>query len=290
MTAIINLPSRLNLLTIDNIIQAAIGQNLKPLHKKVTYNFSSLGFIDSTGITVFSNLIEWLRMHGVEQAFSGTNIQNQSIKFLDDSLFFERYLKRKLSVTSTPRSTTIPLKLIRHVESYGWIENNCVDWLSRRLTLAKKSLVEIKLCLQELFNNIKDHSSVDTGCIFVQHHPNINKIKISLSDFGIGIPANIRKVHPELTDGPAILKALEEGFTTKTTNRNRGVGLHLLAQTVVRNGGTLSIRSAGGHVFCSAAGFNDYSTGKHYPGTVLEIELDTNNFDSTLADEEEFVW
>lgn len=288
---IIVIPNKLSLFTIDKIVNSILENNGKPKDSFVDYNFTGLNFIDSTGVTVFSNLIEYLKMHKVQQKFIGINLNSDAIKFLDDSEFFLRYLGKKLNPHSKPRETTIPLKLVKHQQSYVWIENNCIDWLSTRLKISKKSLVEIKLCLQELFNNIKDHSGWDIGCIFVQHHPNINKIKISLSDFGVGIPSNVRKIDKSISDGEAIIRSMEEGFTTKTSQRNRGVGLHLLASTVIRNNGALSIRSHAGYVFCSQSGIRDFSKeGQFYPGTVLEIELNTLNFDSTLADEEEFSW
>ncbi|MDC7690313.1 ATP-binding protein [Vogesella indigofera] len=291
MTLIL-LPKRINLVSIDDITRQTIGDNLKPLHRTIEYGFENVDFIDSTGITVFANLIEWCATHGVNQSFLIPEKTNDAIKFLDDSLFFKKYTTKKIYNHSTPRETTVPLQMVKHAESHAWIENNCVDWLSRRLHISRKSLVELSVCLKEIFNNIKDHSAVDTGCIFIQHHPKLNKVKISISDFGIGIPSNVRRVIDIESDGKAILKAMEEGFTTRTTNRNRGVGLHLLQQTVVNNGGTLTIRSGKGKVFSSRDGSRDYSSqnAHHYPGTALEIELYTNHFDITLADEEDFSW
>jgi anti-sigma regulatory factor (Ser/Thr protein kinase) len=68
--------------------------------------------------------------------------------------------------------------------------------------------------VKELFHNINDHSSIATGFIHVQHYPNARVVKITVSDFGIGIPDKIRSFFgppaaggPPLTDGAAILMA-----------------------------------------------------------------------------------
>lgn len=289
---IIYIPERLNLYSIDKITKKVIGTNLKPITHNVTYDLSNLKFIDSTGVTVFSNLIQWGITHKVRQIFTYPAQTTEAISFLDDSQFFLQYMGKKINPAATPRATTLPLKMVKHSNSYGWIENTCMYWLSGKLGVSRDALVELKVCLQELFNNIKDHSAVDTGCIFIQHYPRANKILISLSDFGIGIPANVNKIKHTKNDAEAILEALKEGFTTRTTNRNRGVGLHLLVQTVVNNGGTLTMRSGDGIVFCSSNGSRDLTPEErsYYPGTVLQIELLTDKFDRSLADKEDFTW
>lgn len=287
----ITLPSKVGIISIDKILNQAVDTNLNPKAPKVQYDFSHITWIDATGITVFSNLIQWLGSKKVQQEFINLNNTNDAISFLDDSLFFERYLGKKLSPSAKPRSTTVPLQLVRHANSQFWVEKKCIDWLSQKIGISSKALIELKICLFELFNNIRDHSGVDSGCIFIQHHPKKNIITISLSDFGVGIPSNVRKVLNNITDGNAVIQSLEEGFTTKSTIRNRGAGLHLLAQTVIRNEGDLSIRSERAHIFCSKNGIADYSNNSgYYAGTLFEINLSADCFDYDLANEEDFTW
>jgi anti-sigma regulatory factor (Ser/Thr protein kinase) len=110
-----------------------------------------------------------------------------------------------------------------------------VPWLSGRLKISQASLGSLKVCVSELFNNIKDHTQHEIGCIFAQHFPYLEKVEVSLSDFGVGIPYNVRKKLADLSDSEAITHAVKEGFTTKSTQRNKGVGLDYLLQTVVGN-------------------------------------------------------
>ena len=60
------------------------------------------------------------------------------------------------------------------------------------------------------------------GVIFAQHYPRENQINIALADFGIGIPITVRTKLPNLDDNEAIIKAVESGFTVKSTAGNRG--------------------------------------------------------------------
>jgi hypothetical protein len=122
--------------------------------------------------------------------------------------------------------------------------------------------------------------SCDIGSIFVQHFPQEKLITISLSDFGLGIPAKVRKALPELSDDAAIIKAVADGFTTKSKPGNKGVGLDYLLKTVVgRNGGQVTIYSCSSivrferrknvikPVALADVGF--------CPGTTIDIRTDT---------------
>ncbi len=122
----------------------------------------------------------------------------------------------------------------------------------------------------------------------------ITRKKISISDFGVGIPFNVNNKINGLSDHQAIDKACEAGFTTQTTLRNRGAGLDVLIKNVVaKNNGVVIIQSRKGLVSCvklngvlkrsakPAAGF--------YPGTLIQITLDTSKFVSD-EHEEDFEW
>ena len=287
----IKLPKRLNIISIDEIIPCLLDKRLNPLHKKVRYDCSQLIWIDPIGMTVFFNLIKKLQSLNIQQSITGLDNQNKDpLKFMDDSNFFKEILGKTLRENASPRDTTIPIRMVEHKESYHWVENSCINWIAKRTNRNPESLAELKLCLYELFNNIKDHSSVNSGCIFTQFYPRKDKVSIALADFGIGIPNRVRTVCPNLSDTEAVLRALEEGFTTKTSHRNRGVGLHLLAQTVTNNEGTLTIRSGSAKILHHKDGTTPFEMSQHYPGTAFLIELSTANFDTSLTVEEDFEW
>jgi anti-sigma regulatory factor (Ser/Thr protein kinase) len=268
---------------------------LEPKCSRLEFDFSNLKFIEPIGVVVLSNTIEWLRKRQVKMQFINHRTNTPANKFLDDSQFFSRYLDKEIRPYSDPRSTTVPLQLIKHAGSFVYIEN-LINWLSERLHLSKATLSGLKVCLQELFNNIKDHASEDTGCIFVQHHPKPRQIKIVVSDFGVGIPANVRTIIANISDGDAIKKATEEGFTTKPGGRNRGAGLDILTLNVVKtNQGTVHIHSLNGifSAFPGGTGIQTHikaSRDGTYPGTLIQLMLRTDTFDPSIADEENFEW
>ena len=136
-----------------------------------------------------------------------------------------------------------------------------------------------------------------TGCIFIQHYPRDNYVKVAISDFGVGIPHNVHRKMPWLADSLAIKKATEAGFTTKTTPKNRGAGLDTLLYNVVKNNkGSVYIHSNQGILECTYDNDleeimmlpRDYQG--YYPGTLLDIVFRTDTIEDIEFFEEEFTW
>ncbi len=283
---------------MHHLINKVITSDMQPASKEITFNFRTLNFIEPAGVTILSNLFEWLLRRDVSVAIENPdnfpNNPKHCLKYLDDSMLFKKYIGSTLSDSPAVRSTTIPIQSVAYSSSYKWLENDFTPWLSRQLGINKESLANISISFGEIFNNIRDHAEENIGCIFAQCYPNKNQLMIAISDFGVGIPYAIRTVYPSLTDEEAIVSALEEGFSSKSTPKNRGAGLQTLLQNVVvNNGGELHIRSFYGTITAHRNKTNGYvvnskQQSNRYPGTFIEIVLDTNNFEN--IDEEEFEW
>ena len=150
-----------------------------------------------------------------------------------------------------------------------------------------------QFCIGEIFNNINDHSSEHIGCIYAQHYPKLSKVKIAISDFGVGIPYSIQGRYPSLTDEEALAEAIKEGVSTQSTPGNRGAGLTNITEAINANQGCVHIHSNAGIITCSSGNTGIRITSStadgYYPGTLFEIILNTDNiYDEN--DEEEFVW
>lgn len=293
------LPDNFNRDTMYRFISKIIGFDRKPISDTVDFNFSNLKFITPVGITVLSNFHEWLVRRGVSVGYRLPPVEEwdrrKALIYLDDSLFFEQHIGEKRRPYANPRETTQPLTFVEIDESYQWFDK-IINWLSIRLKVSRSSLANLKMCLQEIFNNIKDHSSESLGCAFIQHFPYLNTVTIAISDFGVGIPHNISKTQPSLNDAQCIVKATEEGFSTWTHPHNRGAGLVTLIDNVVGdNKGTVFIHSNNGVLECSWDDKNEIvmssrQKGDFYPGTLIEINLRTENIENVEEDKEEFEW
>lgn len=90
-----------------------------------------------------------------------------------------------------------------------------------------KDLTPLEGSLTEAYYNVIDHSLCE-GIAFsmVEYDRSINKVFISVCDFGRGIAESVRTVLPEITDDvQAIMKAMEPRFTIRSTKHNAGLGL-----------------------------------------------------------------
>lgn len=290
------LPSRFVRNEMYGVLGEAITPDLHPADSTINFNFSSLSYIEPSGITILSNLFQWLIKRQVKVILATpkniTGGKNCPITYLDDSQFFKRYLNKYLTPFPSVRPTTRPLELISYSNSYQWLPDKFMPWLSHQLNVSINSLDDVKIALEEIFNNINDHSSEHIGCIFAQHYPKWNEVKISISDFGIGIPASVQRKIP-LSDEEALVKAIEDGFSTKSTPGNRGAGIsNILYSIVINTGGKVYIHSNRGMLSCEYVNNERHITHStangFYPGTFFEIVFNTNNIIEN--EEEDFVW
>lgn len=287
------LPPYFNRNTIFEFINSVIDDQLHPRDDScVVIDFSQLNFIEPFGVAVLSNTIDWLKSKGIRCQYRNADVEREAIKYLDDSEFFKNYGRgEKLSCLSCVRDTTVPLSRISHAESFEWIEFKLVPWLSRRLSVSGQSFFGIKNCIREIFNNIKDHSGEDTGCIFAQHFPNKNHVVFAISDFGVGIPRTIARIKDFDTDKDAILYACQCGVSSRSVKSNMGFGLDTLIRYVVStNKGRLNIYSGSGKVICEFSGGSDIRRGlripAYYPGTFIEIIFKTDSIEDVLETED----
>lgn len=287
----VELPGSFNAWTMYQFIEQLLSEQRDAKCSKVYFDFSKVTFIEPVGVVVLSNLIEYLKKVGVSVWFKGHKIRTKCTAFLDDSGFFQQYLKGPVFAGSVLRSTTIPLKLIAQTEFTSYLFMKLMPWIGREVGLSEQSLSALRTSLEEIFHNVNDHSGVGIGCTFAQHFPNKNEIQIAVSDFGRGIPHVVRTKLPELTDPEALKKACEEGFTTQSNVRNRGAGLpNLMRYVTQRNNGTVLIASGEGNLSASKGLQGTKLTARHqhgfYPGTLVRVILRTDTLEKTASDAE----
>lgn len=294
------LPQTCNVWTTTNFISEVIDEQRDAKFSKVIFDFSRLNFVEPVGIVALSNVIEYFKKLGCSVAFANHSTLNQGTKFLDDSKFFERYLNKKVFSNSAVRSTTMPLRLIESDKAQEYLLYKLMPWVAGSVNMSTQSLDSIRVSIEEILHNVKDHSGVGIGCTFAQHFPNKKTIEIAISDFGNGIPNVVRRKVPDALDSDALRLASQEGFTTKSNVQNRGAGLPTLIKFVAKkNGGSVKIVSGNGSLSAAPAsqikdGVNIVARSEDtfYPGTLVRVILKTDTLEVVAADsaEENFEW
>jgi anti-sigma regulatory factor (Ser/Thr protein kinase)/anti-anti-sigma regulatory factor len=287
----VELPSPFNVWTMYKFVDQMLSEQRDAKCSKVYFDFTKVTFIEPVGVVVLSNLIEYLRKVGVAVLFKGHKNRTKCTEFLDDSGFFEHYLKARIFEGSGLRSTTVPLQLIAQKDFTNYLYMKLMPWIGQEVGLSENSLSALRTSLEEIFHNVDDHSGVGVGCTFAQHYPTKKQIQIAVSDFGQGIPSVVRTKVPDLTDPEALKKACEEGFSTQSNVRNRGAGLpNLMRYVTQRNDGTVLIAS-GKADLSAAKGINGTklttrTQSGFYPGTLVRVILRTDTLEKTASDTE----
>jgi len=180
--------------------------------------------------------------------------------------------------------TTIPFKIFKlqageqffdYLDSY--MNGRGIPTMSEALTK------RFRQSLFEIFQNAAIHSQSKSG-IFAcgQFFPYKHRLDFTIADAGIGIRDNVRRYtgKKRMSSCAAIEWALKEGHTTKTGNQPGGLGLKLIKDFIRMNKGKLQIISRFGYYEFSANGDSVTKMEHDFPGTCVNIEINTKDTSS----------
>lgn len=296
-TVTVRLPKNFNPGTMHSVIRQAITEDGDARGATVNFDFLNLEFISPVGVVVLSNLIEFLKLCKCVGRLQSVFTQSSGVMYLDNSKFFERYHGRPLRSSARLDDGTFPLTLVNDVEAMGFLYQQLVPWLARQLHTREDALASVRVCIEEILQNIGHHSGIKIGCVHAQVFEKTDEIHLAISDFGSGIPFNVRKLAPEIDDARAVELACQEGFTTKSNVQNRGAGLALLLNIVTgKDRGAVSIASGRGNISAVHASGASRMTVRTkpfvYPGTLVHIVLKTSAVRDLARDiePEDFAW
>jgi hypothetical protein len=246
-------------------------------------DFNKVNFLDTDDFVILACLLESFHSKDCSIKFIGGtekfNHHLYNIKFKD---YWKEGFDRCKFTLSYNKYTLCLWKVSEEmIYSYSSHAKNYFEGL-----IDNKNLVTLSSNLDEVFNNIFDHSNspVD-GYIITQYYPRKNKISFSLCDFGIGIPtavnAKLEKNGQKTTENwMAILKALELGFSTNSTPRNRGFGLNNIFDLTETKNGRLIIISNNGYLEKGASEmYKGIDIPLDFKGTLIKVEVDVELFE-----------
>ncbi|MFA7343383.1 MAG: hypothetical protein WC003_03670 [Terrimicrobiaceae bacterium] len=148
--------------------------------------------------------------------------------------------------------------------------------------------------LSEAYLNVFDHAKSGVGiCSCGQHFPTKHELKLTLVDFGVGIPSNVRLffleqhgIAPETLPAAACMEwAFQKGSSTRPGGR--GLGLDLLRSFVEVNDGQMEIFSHDGHAKVTKQGVEFRTLPVYFEGTLVNILLRCDETHYCLASERE---
>lgn len=112
---------------------------------------------------------------------------------------------------------------------------------------------------------------------------------MTLVDFGIGIPATVRKHQnrPTLSAEDSLAWAFQDGSTTKPHLMARGNGLKIIKEFVRANQGKLEIYSEHGYACIDENGEQFMQRPTAFHGTIVQVTLKSDEQYYRLVDESE---
>lgn len=301
MTTQVVLPNKFTKYELNNFLGNIISENLEPLDNQFIIDLTKLEFIDTGGVACLYNICMWLKeVVSVEAIFkintiNPTSENKLSMCYLEDCGFFSHFFDgENFFGVGRMRSTTLPIKLLKVSDSYQWNQFTLKVWL-QYCTKRNAEFSNIQVGIEEIFNNIKDHSSQNIGCVFGQFFPKrtSHQICITISDFGRGIPTVMREKFGYQDDLKLLIMALKEGISTKSIPRNRGAGLPNVIRSLTNASvGTVHILSNHANVVIKDGEISKiFRHQNYYPGTFFEVSINIDNEKLYEGEEEEeFEW
>jgi len=172
-----------------------------------------------------------------------------------------------------PQNETVPLSQT----GSNWLATQpIVDLIVRHVGAISGDFEETMcLCIRELFQNIDDHANSAVGGWYsARYMRNKKHTRVAVADRGQGIYATLSRRYPEMRDPvDALKRVIEGGYTSKSTERNRGLGISNLVLQVKRLGGRAVIMSHGACAELIAGKWRFDRTGPTFGGTAFYFSL-----------------
>lgn len=149
---------------------------------------------------------------------------------------------------------------------------NLILFLGTKLRLSTWARDSLKMSLNEILTNVFDHSKSRVGCfVCAQYYKTKGKIKLCISDFGVGILSNLKDKYKIKTGVDAIKLAVKEGITSRP--QSAGFGLSHIRRFLKVNEGTLTIISGKGKVNFYKSRVASYNISKGFKGTIVNLKI-----------------
>ena len=238
--------------------------------RELIIDFHYCGFLGHIGVTFLGGIVRLFEYRGGNVKFRWNPLIDKiRVNLAQNGFLYDFSQNQKpWDGNSVPYRSDdqCDYKIITDYLRYQWLGKGWVN-ISPKLQDAITGKV------LEIYFNAFDHSQSKIGVYSCgQHYPKYGTLQLAIIDFGIGIPQSVRTL-PENVDKTAT-EALKWAFMSGNSTKNdknidRGAGLHLLEQFILKNRGNLMIFS------------NDAYAKISYNGTVYENVC--TNFSGTLV-------
>jgi anti-sigma regulatory factor (Ser/Thr protein kinase) len=255
---------------------AIMEKSFQEINIELHLEVSSLAPIDVLIITQFL-IVQGQKKCNISISSSNVHVKAY-IKAIRLADFVKLNIHKPSTIRAIPEFSAMPIRRVERESMYAYI-NNTERYFK---TICKsKDLAMLNQCMSELINNVYDHSHSEIGAyVFCQYHPDLNEIKMAVSDYGIGIPKSVNEYRlgqgeEKISDVDGVKWAIKENKTTQSIPQNTGRGLDIVNSFMKKNKGTWKLLSGNAFLDGSSSGKNQYKENFIYgfKGTVVQLDI-----------------
>lgn len=243
----------------------------------VAFDFSRCRFLRHNAVAFLGGLTRLIQVRGGIVRFALDTIQRKVKANLEQNGFFST-----LGFGGAPwTGNSIPYREDLRQDKVILDDYLKTNWLGRGWVHVSKMLKDAVVGrVWEIYANAFEHGKSQVGIFSCgQHYPRHHELKLTVVDFGVGIPSNVRlffKHDPRaqsLSAASCLKWAFQRGTTTKPNGTSRGMGLDLLKEFVKLNKGKLEIFSHEGYALIDESHEIFMNRQTFFEGTLVNITL-----------------
>lgn len=241
---------------------------------EVTFDFSHCDFLRPNAVAFLGGLSRLIQHRGGKaRLLVGTMRGRVATNLLQNG--FAHAMGAK---TPAWQGNAIPYQEHLTQDKNKIIESLKQDWLGRGWISVSAALADgIAGQVWEVFTNAFEHSKSTVGVYSCgQYLPKRRELLLTVADFGVGIPSNVRIYLGDLTmsAADAMRWAFTPGHTTQPQQTfPRGLGLELLKEFVQKANGSLVVYSHDGRARIDRRGETYDNFVPFFEGTLVQIRL-----------------
>ena len=249
----------------------AIHDGQKKGYDDFQINFSEVNAAFPNAVTPIAGILEYLKENGFSFDFDGVPhilIQN---KMLEPSFYIKGVYGETNLILNKVWKFSISDDVAKLVDAY-------IDELQKCDRFHKGMLDSIEWALNEVMDNVIQHSNSNYGYVMGQLHTNRKYIAFTIFDTGQGIYNSLHQsVHAPRNTIDAITLAIKEEVT-RDKKIGQGNGLYGLHSIIKQGKGRLVITSGNGSYMYNNANVKTFDRipqlSKSSPCTIVDFQLD----------------
>lgn len=237
------------------------------------FDFSECSFLRQNAVAFLGGLVRLIEARGGCAIIACETLQNSIKTNLTQNGFLYTFNKDREGWPGN----SIPYRedTSGNLDNIGdYLENL---WLGRDWVEVDSAIKDEIVCnVLEVYTNAFEHGQSDIGVFTCgQRYPNLNILKLTVIDFGVGIPANVRQFHQNdsLPAEDALRWAFKPGTTTRRSIAPGGTGLNLLKKFVTSKRGKIEFYSHNGYALIDQQQETYYSVDTFFKGTLMNITI-----------------